>query len=77
MPKNAVINIRTDLNTKKAIEELYSKFGITVSDAVNIFFNRSLMERGLPFSMVLPRFNNETARTPGSRQYTAVNIQIA
>lgn len=46
---------------KKAIEELYSKFGITVSDAVNIFFHQSLMQNGLPFEMQLPLdYNEET-----------------
>ena len=69
MAKNMVINIRTDAETKQAIESLYSKFGITVSDAVNIFFHKSLMEgglpfemkqRGLPFEMKQLRYNAET-----------------
>ena len=60
MAKNAVINIRTDANTKKEIEDLYSAFGISVSDAVNIFFRQSLMQNGLPFAMQLPRYNAET-----------------
>ena len=60
MAKNMVINIRTDAETKQAIESLYSKFGITISDAVNIFFHKSLMEGGLPFEMKQPRYNAET-----------------
>jgi DNA-damage-inducible protein J len=60
MAKNMVINIRTDAETKQAIESLYSKFGITISDAVNIFFRKSLMEGGLPFEMKQPRYNAET-----------------
>lgn len=51
MAKDSVINIRCDTETKKAIESLYGQFGITVSDAVNIFFRKSLMEGGLPFEM--------------------------
>ena len=58
--KNAVINVRTDAETKSAIEELYAAFGISVSDAINIFFKKSLMENGLPFEMQLPRYNAET-----------------
>ena len=50
MAKTSVINIRTDIETKQAIEELYSAFGITVSDAVNIFFKQSLMQNGFPFT---------------------------
>ncbi len=60
MAKNMVINIRTDAETKQAIESLYSKFGITISDAVNIFFHKSLMEGGLPFEMKQLRYNAET-----------------
>lgn len=60
MVKNNVINIRTDAGTKQAIKALYAQFGITVSDAVNIFFRKSLMEGGLPFEMKQPRFNRET-----------------
>jgi len=60
MAKTAMINIRTDIETKKEIEDLYSAFGISVSDAVNIFFRQSLMQKGLPFAMQLPRYNAET-----------------
>lgn len=60
MAKGSVINIRTDSATKQAIEGLYAQFGITVSDAVNIFFRKSLMEGGLPFDMKQPRYNSET-----------------
>ena len=60
MAKNAVINVRTDIETKSAIEELYSAFGISVSDAINIFFKKSLMENGLPFKMQMPRYNADT-----------------
>ena len=60
MAKNAVINIRTDADTKREIEDLYAAFGISVSDAVNIFFRQSLMRKGLPFAMQMPRYNAET-----------------
>ena len=60
MAKTSVINIRTDIETKQAIEDLYSAFGISVSDAVNIFFKKSLMQNGLPFAMEIPRLNDET-----------------
>ena len=60
MAKDSIINIRTDAVTKQAIESLYSQFGITVSDAVNIFFRKSLMEGGLPFEMKQQRYNRDT-----------------
>ena len=60
MAKTSVVNIRTEEKTKKQIEELYSQFGISVSDAVNIFFNQSLMQGGLPFQMQIPKPNAKT-----------------
>ena len=36
MAKTANINIRTEPEVKQRIESLFSQFGITVSDAVNI-----------------------------------------
>jgi DNA-damage-inducible protein J len=57
MAKTSNISIRTDAETKQAIESLYGQFGITVSDAVNIFFRKSLMEGGLPFEMKQDRYN--------------------
>jgi DNA-damage-inducible protein J len=60
MAKSANLNIRIDPETKAGAEQLFSSFGITVSDAVNIFLRKSLMEGGLPFEMKQPRFNEQT-----------------
>lgn len=60
MAKTANINVRIDPETKASAEQLFSSFGITVTDAINIFLHKSLMEGGLPFEMKQPRFNLET-----------------
>ena len=60
MAKTANINVRIDPETKASVEQLFSSFGITVTDAINIFLHKSLMEGGLPFEMKQPRFNLET-----------------
>jgi DNA-damage-inducible protein J len=60
MAKTANLNIRIDPDTKAGAEQLFSNFGITVTDAVNIFLRQSLMVGGLPFEMKQPRFNRET-----------------
>jgi len=60
MPKTASLNIRIDPETKANAEKLYSSFGITVTDAVNMFLRQSLIVSGLPFELKLPRFNAET-----------------
>jgi len=60
MAKTTNINIRTEPEVKQKIESLYSQFGISVSDAVNIFFHQSLLQGGLPFQMQIPQYNAET-----------------
>lgn len=60
MAKTATINIRIEPEIKADVEKLFSSFGITVSDAVNIFLRKSLMEGGLPFDVKQPRYNAET-----------------
>ncbi|GHU92473.1 hypothetical protein AGMMS49925_10920 [Deltaproteobacteria bacterium] len=58
--KNSEFEIRIDPETKSGAERLFSSFGITVTDAVNIFLRQALMVGGLPFEMKQPRFNAET-----------------
>lgn len=60
MAKTANINIRIDPETKAGAEQLFASFGITITDAVNIFLRQSLMVGGLPFEMKQPRFNAVT-----------------
>lgn len=58
--KTTTLNIRINPDLKSAAEELYESFGITISDAINMFLCKSLMDCGLPFPLVQPRYNAET-----------------
>lgn len=60
MAKTANINIRIDPETKASAEKLFESFGITITDAINIFLRKSIMEGGLPFEVKQPRYNRET-----------------
>ncbi|MCL2406201.1 MAG: type II toxin-antitoxin system RelB/DinJ family antitoxin [Defluviitaleaceae bacterium] len=60
MTKSANIHVRIDPDTKIRTEELFSSFGITMSDAIIMFLRKSLMVGGLPFDVVHPRYNAET-----------------
>ncbi|MCL1866626.1 MAG: type II toxin-antitoxin system RelB/DinJ family antitoxin [Oscillospiraceae bacterium] len=53
--KTNVMSIRTEPQLKSDIEKLYGSFGITVSDAVNMFFHKSLMVGGLPFDLKIDK----------------------
>ena len=51
MQKTATLNIRTDPVIKAQAEQIYRSYGITLTDAVNIFLCKSVMTGGLPFDM--------------------------
>lgn len=42
MAKTANINVRIDPETKAGAEKLFASFGITVTDAINIFYANPL-----------------------------------
>ena len=58
--KDAHFNMRINKQKKTDLESLYARLGMTLPEAVNIFFENSLLVGGLPFSVRLPRYNKET-----------------
>ncbi|MCL1819257.1 MAG: type II toxin-antitoxin system RelB/DinJ family antitoxin [Oscillospiraceae bacterium] len=60
MAKTASINIRVEPEVKSTVDGIFSHFGLTVADAVNIFLHKSMIVGGLPFDITLPKYNEET-----------------
>ena len=60
MAKTANINLRIDPKIKSQAEELFLSFGISVTDAINIFLNTYIINDGFPFQIVQPRYNKDT-----------------
>ena len=58
--KDTNFNMRINRQKKSDLEALYSQLGMTLPEAVNIFFESSLLVGGIPFEVRLPRFNRET-----------------
>jgi len=52
MSRSAVLNLRIEPEIKASAEELFGNFGLTVTDAVNVFLRQSLMRGGFPFEIV-------------------------
>ena len=52
MARSAVLNLRIEPEIKASAEELFSIFGLTVTDAVNVFLRQSIMRGGFPFEIV-------------------------
>lgn len=60
MGKTVNMNLRLDSDVKNSTEKLFESFGITMTDAINIFLHKSIMDGGLPFEMKQAHFNAET-----------------
>lgn len=58
--RTAMINVRTDPEVKEKVTAILKRIGITTSEAVNLFLNRVIMERGIPFDVKIP--NDETIK---------------
>lgn len=48
-PKDSTFQVRINSEIKKAVEEIYAKTGMTLTDAFNTFIQQSLNVEGLPF----------------------------
>lgn len=83
MARTATINVRVSPEIKQKSENLFARFGITVSDAVNIFLHQALYEGGLPFELKQEIPNTELtaaleesekiAKDPTAKTYTDVD----
>jgi DNA-damage-inducible protein J len=51
MPKTANIYLRIDPQVKAEVETIYSRYGMTITEAVNIFLYQSRNVGGLPFDL--------------------------
>ena len=60
LKKDTNFNMRMNKEKKQALESLYGQLGMTLPEAVNIFFENSLLAGGIPFAVKLPRYNAET-----------------
>ena len=54
--------IPIDSTLKQESQELFERFGLTLSAAVNLFLRQSVQEQALPFRVELPVYNEETRK---------------
>lgn len=48
-PKDSTFQVRINSEIKRAVEEIYAKTGMTLTDAFNTFLQQSINVEGLPF----------------------------
>ena len=47
-------NVYLDTNLKEQAKEIYRHYGLSLSEAVNMFLAQSVFNRGLPFEIKIP-----------------------
>ena len=62
LAKTAAISMRIDPEVKKDAESIFDSLGLTLTEAINVFLHKSIMEGGLPFNVRQPRYNAATER---------------
>lgn len=48
-PKTGTFQMRINPEVKQQVEAVYANYGLSLTDAINIFIQQSLNEDGLPF----------------------------
>lgn len=62
MAKTASMYIRIDPQVKADVEAIYSRYGMSITDAINVFLYTSRSVGGLPFDLRSSVPNAETLR---------------
>jgi DNA-damage-inducible protein J len=54
MAKTANIYVRIEPDVKEKAEQILKSFGIPSSNAINMFYNQIILQKGIPFDLKLP-----------------------
>ena len=60
MANTVPVQIRIDRDIKEEAGELFSRLGLDMSGAVNMFLHQCVLRKGLPFPVEMPRYNQGT-----------------
>ncbi len=60
MAKTETLHMRIDADLKSNAEYLLNQLGMSTTEAVSIFLRQVILNRGLPFDVKLPKYNEET-----------------
>ena len=54
MAKTANLYARIEPEVKEEAEQILSSLGISVSNAINMFYKQIILQKGIPFELKLP-----------------------
>jgi len=61
MNKSATIRARIEPGLKKEAEHLLEKTGLTMTQAITLFYKQVVLRKGLPFDVVIPTQTTRSA----------------
>ena len=61
MSKTAMIRARVEPGLKSQAEDIFSAVGLSVTEAITLFYRQVQMRKGIPFDLVIP--NTLTRKT--------------
>jgi len=70
MPKSSSMSLRIDPQVKADVEAIYSRYGLSITEAINIFLHQSLNVGGLPFDLRPTRPNRDASNIKKSSMGT-------
>jgi len=71
MPKSSSIYTRVEPELKEQAEQVLSKLGIPVANAINLFLHQVVLQKGLPFDVKLPQNPPLDYSTLSTEQFNA------
>lgn len=54
MSRTAMLRARTEPVLKREVEAIFHALGLTVSEAINLFFRQTKIQKGIPFDVRIP-----------------------
>lgn len=54
MSKSAMVRARMEPELKKRVEDIFSQLGLSVTQAITLFYKQVEAANGLPFKVVIP-----------------------
>jgi DNA-damage-inducible protein J len=71
MPKTSSIYTRVEPEIKEQAEQILSRLGIPIANAVNLFLHQVILRKGIPFDVSLPQNELLNYSTITTEQFNA------
>jgi len=55
MPKSSSVYTRVEPELKEQVEQVLSKLGIPMANAINLFLHQIVLQKGIPFDVKIPQ----------------------